>query len=89
MNQVFQPFLDKFVIVYVDDILVYSMNEMLHKEHLRLVLGILKNNWLFAKISKCEFWLKSVCFLGHVISKEEVVVDLEKVTTIENDKQKV
>ena len=68
MNKVFMEFLDKFVVVFIDDILVYSKNEEEHKEHLRLVLEKLREHQLYAKFSKCEFWLKEVGFLGHVIS---------------------
>ena len=67
MNKVFMEFLDKFVVVFIDDILVYSKNEEEHKEHLCLVLGKLREHQLYAKFSKCEFLLKEVEFLGHVI----------------------
>ena len=63
MNKVFMEFLDKFVVVFIDDILVYSKNEEEHKEHLSLVLGKLREHHLYAKFSKCEFWLKEVGFL--------------------------
>ena len=69
MNKVFIEFLDKFVVVFIDDILVYSKNEEEHKQHLRLVLENLREHQLYAKFSKCEFWLKEVVFLGHVISE--------------------
>ena len=84
MNKVFMEFLDKFVMVFTDDILVYSMNEVEHKEHLRLVLGKLREHQLYAKFSKCEFWLKEVGFLGHVISGEGIAVDPTKVNTVTN-----
>ena len=74
-------FFDKFVIVFIDDILVYSKNEEEHKEHLRLVLEKLKEHQLYAKFSKCEFWLKEVGFLRHVISGEGIAVDPTKVVT--------
>ena len=61
-------YLDKFVVVFIDDILVFSKNEEEHEEHLRLVLQKLRENQLYAKLSKCEFWLKEVSFLGHIIS---------------------
>ena len=70
MNKVFMEFLDKFVVVFIDDILVFSKNEEEHEEHLRLVLEKLREHQLYAKFSKCEFWLKEVGFLGHVISGE-------------------
>ena len=82
MNKVCMEFLDKFVVVFIDDILVYSKNEEEHKEHLRLVLGKLKEHQLYAKFSKCEFWLKEVGFLGHVISGEGIAVDPSKVQSI-------
>ena len=67
MNRVFQNYLDKFVIVFIDDILVYSRGKEEHKEHLRVVLQTLRNEQLFTKLSKCEFWLDQIIFLGHVI----------------------
>ncbi|WMV57335.1 hypothetical protein MTR67_050720 [Solanum verrucosum] len=70
MNGVFNPFLDSFVIVFIDDILVYSKIEKEHVDHLRIVLGILGRQKLYAKFSKCEFWLTSIAFLGNVVSKE-------------------
>ena len=79
MNKVFMEFLDKFVVVFIDDILVYSKNEEEHKEHLRLVLEKLREHQLYAKFSKCEFWLKEVRLFGHVISGEGIAVDPTKV----------
>ncbi len=76
--------MDKFVVVFIDDILVYLKNEEEHKEHLRLVLGKLREHQLYAKFSKCEFWLKEVGFLGHVISGEGIAVDRNKVDTVTN-----
>ena len=70
--------------VFIDDILVYSKNEKEHKEHLRLVLEKLREHQLYAKFSKCEFWLKEVGFLGHVISGEGIAVDPTKVVTMTN-----
>ena len=70
MNKVFMEYLDKFVVVFIDDIMIYSKNEEEHKEHLRLVLEKLREHQLYAKFSKCEFWLKEVGFLGHVILGE-------------------
>ena len=75
MNRVFKPFLDRFVIVFIDDILVYSHSREEHQEHLRVVLETLRAHKLFDKFSKCEFWLSSVSFLGHVISDEGISVD--------------
>ena len=82
MNKVFMEFLDKFVVVFIDDILVYSKNEEEHKEHLRLVLEKLREHQLYAKFSKCEFWLKEVGFLGHVISGEGIAIDPTKVQSV-------
>ena len=84
MNKVFMEFLDKFVVVFIDDILVYSKNEEEHKEHLRLVLEKLREHELYAKFNKCEFWLKEVGFLGRVISGEGIAVDPTKVVTVTN-----
>ena len=72
MNSVFMPELDKFVVVFIDDILVYSKNEEDHVEHLRVVLTRLREHQLYAKFSKCEFWLREVPFLGHVLSDGEL-----------------
>jgi len=82
MNRIFHPFLDRFVVVFIDDILVYSKLEEEHAEHLMVVLRVLKENQLCAKLSKCEFWLREVSFLGHVISKGGIVVDLSKVDAV-------
>jgi len=82
MNKVFMEYLDKFVVVFIDVILVFSKNEEEHEEHLRLVLQKLRENQLYAKLSKCEFWLKEVAFLGHVISNGGVVVDPSKVEDV-------
>jgi hypothetical protein len=79
MNKVFMEYLDKFFMVFIDDILVYSRNEEEHEEHLRLVLQKLRYNQLHAKFSKCEFWLKEISFLGHVITGGGIAVDLGKV----------
>nr|XP_027086619.1 uncharacterized protein LOC113708357 [Coffea arabica] len=81
MNRVFKPQLDRFVVVFIDDILVYSPNEKTHAAH-REVLTILRREKLYAKFSKCEFWLKSVAYLGHVISGQGVSVDPKKVEAI-------
>jgi hypothetical protein len=84
MNKVFMEYLDKFVGVFIDDILVYSNKEEEHEEHLRLVLEKLKINQLYIKFSKCEFWLTQVAFLGHVISARGVLVDPGKVRNVLN-----
>ena len=79
MNSVFMIELDKFVVVFIDDILIYSRNEEEHATHLRVVLQHLRDHQLYAKFSKCEFWLDTVKFLGHTISKDEISVDPGKV----------
>jgi hypothetical protein len=84
MNLVFMPELDKFVVVFIDDILVYSKSEEEHAEHLRIVLTHLRDHQLYAKFSKCEFWLKEIQFLGHVLTAEGVAVDPDKVKDILN-----
>ena len=82
MNKVLMEFLDKFVVVFIDNILVYSKNKEGHKDHLRLVLEKLREHQLYAKFSKCEFWLKEVGFLRHVISGEGIAVDPTKVLSV-------
>ena len=84
MNKVFMEFLDKFVAVFIDDILVFSKMEEEHAEHLRLVLQKLMEHKLYAKQSKCEFWLKEVSFLGHVVSNGGMAVDPRKVRDVLN-----
>jgi hypothetical protein len=75
-------YLDNFVVVFIDDILVYSRIEEEHEDHLCLVLQKLWDHKLYAKLSKCEFWLKQVAFLGHIISKEGISVDPSKVQDV-------
>ncbi|GJR93426.1 putative reverse transcriptase domain-containing protein [Tanacetum coccineum] len=70
MNRMCKPYLDKFVIVFIDDILIYLKNKQEHKEHLKLILELLKKEELYAKFSKCEFWIPKVQFLGHVIDSQ-------------------
>ena len=82
MNRVFGPYLDKFVIVFIDDILVYSSSKEEHAEHLRIVLQTLKEHQLYAKFIKCQFWLDRVAFLGHVVSAEGISVDPQKIEAI-------
>jgi hypothetical protein len=82
MNKVFMEYLDKFVVVFIDDILVYSRSEEEHEEHLHLVLQKLRDHKLYAKLSKCEFWLKQVAFLGHIFSKGGISVGPSKVQDV-------
>jgi hypothetical protein len=82
MNKVFMEYLDKFVVVFIDDSLIFSKNEEDHDEHLRVVLQKLRENQLYAKLSKCEFWLKEVLFLGHITSEGEISVDPSKVKDV-------
>jgi len=82
MNSVFMSELDKFVVVFIDDILIFSANAEEHAEHLRIVLSRLREHKLYVKFSKCEFWLKKVPFLGHVLSDEGISVDPTKVQEV-------
>ena len=82
MHRVFQPYLDQFVVVFVNDILIYSQSKWEHEYHLRIVLHVLRDHQLYAKFSKCEFWLTEVSFLGHVVSASGVSVDPEKVEAV-------
>jgi hypothetical protein len=82
MNKVFRKYLDKFVVVFIDDILIFSKNEEEHDKHLHLVLQKLRENQLYAKLNKCEFWLKEVSFLGHIISEGGISVDPSKVKDV-------
>ena len=82
MHRVFQPYLDQFVVVFMDDILIYSQSEWKHEDHLRIVLQLLRDHQLYAKFSKCEFWLTVVRFLGHMVSALGVSVDPEKVEAV-------
>ncbi|GJZ76470.1 putative reverse transcriptase domain-containing protein [Tanacetum coccineum] len=84
MNRVCKPYLDKFVIVFIDDILVYSKDEEEHGKHLKIILELLKKERLYAKFSKCDFWLDSVQFLGHVIDRSGVHVDPAKIEAIKS-----
>ena len=79
MNGIFKPYLDLFVIVFIDDILIYSKSRKEHGEHFKIVLELLRVKMLYVKFSKCEFWLDSESFLGHVVSKDGVMVDLSKI----------
>ncbi|GKD32944.1 putative reverse transcriptase domain-containing protein [Tanacetum coccineum] len=84
MNRVCKPYLDKFVIVFIDDILIYSRNEKAHEEHLKTILEMLKKEELYANFSKCEFWINTVKFLGHVIDSSGIHVDPAKIEAVKN-----
>nr|GEY63813.1 hypothetical protein [Tanacetum cinerariifolium] len=84
MNRVCKPYLDKFVIVFIDDILIYSKNKEEHGEHLKTILNLLRSKKLYAKFTKCDFWLNSVQFLAHVIDSNGVYVDPAKIEAIKN-----
>nr|prf retrotransposon del1-46 [Lilium henryi] len=84
MNRVFREYLDKFIVVFVDYVLIYSRTQKDHEHHLRISLQLLRNNQLYAKLSKCEFWMEKVKFLGHVVSREGIVVDPVKVKAVMN-----
>jgi hypothetical protein len=87
MHRVFQSYLDRLSVIFIDDILVYSRDAWEHAEHLRLVLEKLREEKLYAKFSECEFWLDKVIFLGHVISKDGIIVDPAKVEAVINWKR--
>jgi hypothetical protein len=82
MNKVFMEYLDKFVVVFIDNILIFSKNEEEHDKHLCLVFQKLRDNQLYAKLNKCEFWLKEVAFVGHIISEGGISVDPSKVKDV-------
>ena len=84
MNRVCRPYLDKFVIVFIDDILIYSKTKADHEQHLKLILDLLKREQLYAKFSKCEFWIKEVQFLGHIVNENGVQVDPSKIEAVKS-----
>ena len=84
IKRLFKQYLDLFVIVFIDDILIYSKSEEEHEQHLRIALQTLKDHRLYAKFSKCEFWLQEVKFLGHVISQQGIAVDSSKTDAVAN-----
>lgn len=75
VNSIFHQFLDKFVLIFIDDILIYSQNMEEHKEHLHIVLQVLRKNQLYTKYSKCDFFKEQIQYLGHVVTKDEITVD--------------
>jgi len=79
MNKVFKPYLDQFVVVFIDDILICSRTPEEHTHHLRTVLEVLRKNELYVKLKQCEFWLGKVAFLGHMVSRERVSMDSQKI----------
>ncbi|GJQ92652.1 putative reverse transcriptase domain-containing protein [Tanacetum coccineum] len=84
MNRVCKPYLDKFIIVFIDDILIYSRNEEEHANHLRIILELLRKEKLYANFSKCDFWIRMVQFLGHLINSQGLHVDLAKIEAVKN-----
>ena len=84
MNKIFRSYLDQFVVVFIYDILIYSESRDVHADHLRVMLGILREHKLYGKLSKCEFWLDEVQLLGHVISAQGIAVDPAKIETMVN-----
>ena len=84
MNRVFRPYVDQFVVVFIVDILVYSKDAQEHEQHLRIVLETLREKKLYAKLSKCDFWLKEVSFLGHIVSAEGIRVGPAKIEAVVN-----
>ena len=82
MNLVFRPYVDQFVVVFIDDILVYSKDRESHDTHLQVVLETLRKEQLYVKLSKCEFWMNEVSFLRHIVSKEGIRVDPKKIEVV-------
>jgi hypothetical protein len=82
MTRVFHEYLDSFVVVFNDDILVYSANHVEHEEHLKTMMEVLREKKLFAKFKKCDFWLEEMSFLGHVVNKNELAIDPKKIEAI-------
>lgn len=82
MTNIFNQYLDRFVFVFLDDILVYSKSEEEHEDHLRLILQVLQEHQFYARLKKCDFYQWKVEYLGHIISEEGIVVDLEKIKSI-------
>ena len=87
MNKIFRPYLDKFVVIFIDDIFIYLRRKEEHEEHQRVVLEILREKKLYAKLSKCEFWMEEVMLLGHVVSQEGIAIDPSKIKAVTNWKR--
>jgi hypothetical protein len=86
MNSVFMDYLDKFIVVFIDDVFIYSQNEEELKEHLKMVLQWLWEHQLYPKLSKCEFWISEVLFLGHIINRDKLAVNPKNVADIMDSK---
>ena len=84
IHRIFKPYLDRFVVVFIDDILVYSKMQEEHEQYLRIALQTLREHQLYAKFSKCEFWWEKISFLGHIISQAGILVDPAKVEALTN-----
>ena len=82
MNRVFKPYLDQFMVIFINDILIYLKTPNEHIHHLRIALEVLRKNNLYAKFSKCEFWFNKVAFLGHIVSNDGVSVDPQKIEAV-------
>ena len=82
MYRIFKPYLDQFVVIFIDDILAYHKNLEKYERHLRILLQTLKEHKLYVKFCKCEIWLEKISFLGHIIFKDEITVDLAKVKAV-------
>ena len=84
VNRVFMRYLDQFILVFIDDILIYSRSEVEHAQHLQMSMQTLREEKLYGKLKKCDFWLRSVAFLGHVISDNGILVDPTKIEAVVN-----
>ncbi len=82
MNCIFHPYLDQFIVVFIDDILVYFKTRAEHDEHLRIFLQTLREKKLYTKLSKCDFWLGEIAFLGHIVSTDGIRVDPKKIEVV-------
>ena len=82
MNRVFNPYLDMFVIIFINDMIIYSRNVEDHAIHLQIVVQTLKDRDLYVKLCMCEFWLESMAFLGHIVSSDGIIVDTQKIEAL-------